>query len=498
MPATLIEPEVDEDYELVLAKREKLRLLSVKETAIREDGLGFYRPMPKQDAFHRAAGQFRRRLYEGGNRSGKTTLGAAEDCSWLRGHRPFYPVGDPARTAGIPTHPIKLAIVTPDWEKTREVWTEESPDNPGKLWKYLRRRDVAGMEHHQTGALKAVSMKSGSWVKFIPVKAWKQDPMIAESSDYDAIHVDEPCPEQMFKGLARGLIDRRGAAWFTLTALSEPWIQDWFFPEDSNCVRDGAWSERVTIFENQYLGLASIKDFEDTLTDEEKECRLYGIPLRLAGLVYKEFSQDKHVLKSEPHGWSSWLPPKDWAHYFHIDPHPQTPMAALFCAISPLGQHFYYDEIFDRCTVEDLARRIRTKLSGRNVIRGRIDPIAVVRDPITDTSILQELARCGVFVTQATKDREFGILNAKESLKKDAFVYISPNCRRYLWEIRRWAWDEQNNKPVDKDDHMMENFYRMELDNMVFMERGSASLPSNVLEIPFADMSLPDLDYNLA
>lgn len=490
----LSENASDADMELFLAKRERLRLLQLKAEAIKEDGLRFYRPMPKQDAFHRAAALYRRRLFEAGNRYGKTTMGAAEDCSWLRGYRPFYPEGDPARRAGIPTHPVKGAIVTADWEKTREVWTEDSGENPGKLWKFLPRKDVASTDAHQSGALKSVTMKNGSMVKFVPVKAWKQDAMIAESSDYDFIHVDEPCPEAMFKGLARGLMDRRGSAWFTLTALTEPWIQDWFFPEDGHCVRDGAWAERATVYENTHLSAEAIADFEATLSDDEKECRLLGVPMRLAGLVYKEFSQDRHVLTEEPKGWSDWKPPTEWAHYFHIDPHPQTPMAVLFCAVSPLGQHFYYDEIFDRCTVEELAKKIRQRLSGRNVIRGRVDPIAVIRDPITDTSIMQELARHGVHVTQATKDKSFGISNAKAALKRPNFIYISPECRRYLWEIRRYAWDEKENKPVDANDHMMENFYRMELDNMVFVERAPSTLPMNVLEIPFAEMDLPDLN----
>jgi len=34
--------------------------------------------------------------------------------------------------------------------------------------------------------------------------------MGSESSDFDFVHVDEPCPEPMYKAAARGLIDRNG------------------------------------------------------------------------------------------------------------------------------------------------------------------------------------------------------------------------------------------------------------------------------------------------
>ena len=40
-------------------------------------------------------------------------------------------------------------------------------------------------------------------------------------------------------------------------------------------------------------------------------------------------------------------------------------------------------------------------------------------------------------------------------------MFLLNNCMRTLYEIEGYMWDKETNKPVDKDDHMMENLYRI-------------------------------------
>ena len=176
-----------------------------------------------------------------------------------------------------------------------------------------------------------------SSLRFDTVKSFMSNPQGAESSDWDFIHVDEPCPEQMFKAVARGLVNRNGSAWFTLTALREPWITDAF---DINGIFKGISSMiEGTIYDNKYLSAEAIAAYEATLTEDEKECRLFGKPLHKAGLIYKAFQMDKHVLSILPKGWTSWMePPKDWSYYLYINPHPHTPHMVLFLVVNPFGR----------------------------------------------------------------------------------------------------------------------------------------------------------------
>jgi hypothetical protein len=465
--------ETPEDLDEVALLRKKVetarRLVQLQETY----GLLFYKPHPQQDAFHRAGGQFKRRMVRSGNRWGKTTCGMAEDVAWLLGERPWYDENDPARYAGIPNRPVKGLVLAADWDKVHELFTSDEPANPGKLWKFLPPNMVKNRRKNSSGVIVEVVLSNGSIIRFDTVKSFKQDPGGSESSDWDFIHVDEPCPEDMWKAHSRGLIDRHGCAWFTLTPLSEFWINDMFFPRDVNPTSAQAkhWSLNGTTYDNPYLSKASIREFEESLTPEERECRIHGIPLELSGLVYKEFSYDKHVLKNIPAGWDDYnQPPASYSIYWALDPHPQTPHAALFCAVSPQGQVFVYDELWMTGDIDTLAQNINAKLQGKFVVLHKCDPWAWNRDPITETNLAHELMSRGVFVEPASKAKAHGILRVREYLKRPGAFYVVPTLRRFLFEINRYCYDKEN-KPIDKDDHMMENLYRILINNPSFVDQ---------------------------
>ena len=486
-------PQTISAEHLLALKQRKLQLLQ-KKVGLRKDfGLAFYKPFPKQTAFH-SAGDFKRRLVRAGNRFGKSFLGCAEDCSFLLGHRPWIPESDPLCRLGIPQHPTKGLVITTDWDKVDEIFTSERGES-GKLWRLLPKGFVKSKRRNHSGAIDTIECQNGSVLRFDTVKSWLANPQGSESSDWDFIHVDEPCPQGMWTGSSRGLIDRHGSAWFTLTPLKEPWITDFF---DTSKPLEGStdrwsWAETGSIYDNIYLSREAIHDFERTLTDEEKQCRLHGLPLHLAGLVYKEFSQDKHVLKDVPQGWANYQsPPANYTIYYAIDPHPQTPHAVLFLAVSPLGQIFLYDEIFNHCTIRELAEQIKAKLGSLFVAHAKVDPLAYINDPITDSNMAEEFANHGVYLEKATKALSQGILCVKDKLKRGDNLYFSPALTRTLWEIKRWSWDTKDNKPVDKDDHMLECLYRLLLDEPVYMDLEKLNGENPTSEPDFTDANLND------
>lgn len=470
--------ELDQQDELVLKAR-RLELLRKKVELKRNFGLLFYQPHAKQDSFHRA-GDFKRRGYFAGNRSGKSQGGCAEDCSWLLGYRPFYQKDDPARTAGIPQRPVKGLVITTDWDKVDEIWTTQRGDEPGKLWQLLPKGFVKHTSRNHSGAIDTCECENGSLLRFDTYKSFMANPMGSESSNWDFIHVDEPICEPMWKAASRGLMDSDGSAWFTLTNLSEPWITDMFFPgklrdQEKVEILDGSrkrmFAVRGSIYDNPYIPVDAIKEFEASLTDDEKQCRLFGVPLHLSGLVYKEFDSSIHVLKDVPKGWKDFLtPPDNYTLYYAIDPHPRTPHAVLFCWVSPHGQKFFCGEVFQHCVMRELAVHIKAVTRGYFVARAKCDPLAYIPDPINDSCMADELALNDIYVEKATKDLDRGILHAKQELRVPNNIYVGPHMTRFLWEISRYCWDKDKNKPVDKDDHMMENFYRLLLEDMVYID----------------------------
>lgn len=465
---------------------ERKRALLARRARLQKDyGLVFYRPHEKQDRFHRA-GAFKHRLWESGNRSGKSTGGVSEDCSHLKGERPFYKETDPARTVGIRPPPNKGLVITTDWDKVDEIFTSQR-GTEGKLWQMLPRGFVRSTRRNHSGAIELIECVNGSTLRFDTVKSWQTNPQGSESSDWDFIHIDEPCPEGQYKAQARGLLDRGGKDWFTLTPLTEPWIHDMFFPDRKNkadYVEVGnRWAQRTTTYDNPYLGAEDIADYETSLSEDERQCRLLGIPLELSGLVFKQFDWDTHVLSAVPTGWSDYNnPPIGYTIYLAIDPHPQTPHHVLFLAVAPTGEFFLFDEIYIHCTIEELSQKINARLTvkvgskfvPRFCVRQIADPSIFNTFPILNAksgkhvSMADEFMDNGIFLSKASKAREFAILETQRALKTrlvqgSPLMNVSPYLDETLYEFTHWCWDKEN-KPRDDRDHAMENLGRLILE----------------------------------
>ena len=109
-------------------------------------------------------------------------------------------------------------------------------------------------------------------------------------------------------------------------------------------------------------------------------------------------------------------------------------------------------------------------LNGRQLIRVRCDPIAYIEDPVNGNTMASEFFRCGIAVEKASKNLSRGILRVNEELqKKEQWPLFTPECRRALWEIKRYHWDEETGKPVDANDHAMECLYRSVLNEPCYV-----------------------------
>lgn len=476
-------------------------------SAIKEYGLPFYRPHTKQAAFH-AAAVFKRRMVRSGNRFGKSKMGVCEDCAWLVHERPWLSKGDPLRILGLPQRPVKGLVITTDWDKVGEIFTDRLT---GKLWKELPKGYVKVATKNHQGVIDYIECQDGSVLRFDTVKSFQTNPQGSESSDWDFIHVDEPCPELQWKAQARGLIDRGGSAWFTLTPLSEPWINDFFFPERGQTAFEDRlsgnpyrWSISGSTRDNIYLSKEDIDMFEGTLSEDEKQCRISGIPLYLSGMVYKEFQYDKHVLKKLPKGWESYnCPPVDYTLFYAIDPHPQTPHAVLFVAVDPLGNLYVFDEIFEHCKggTKELARKIQCVRSRFPTIGREIcDPLAYIESPTDERCMADDFLEGGLLVEKATKALSAGILAVTAELSKEKpRIFFAPNLTRTLWEFNHYIWDPKGtNKPKDENDHMMENLYRLILEKPFYIEPEKTGSSNNVEMEEFKSSlkTLSDIDFN--
>lgn len=501
--------EIEPLLRLQEAKRVNEKLRRAK--ALRESyGINFYRPHVKQDRFHSspAIGRYGRT----GNRFGKSEMGMAEDIAWCMGGRVWYREtfdvlnGDrtvarhheggrnhPLVTQGIPPHPVKGLLIVVDWDMAKSIFTNNSGsyETWGKLFKLVPREALGKVHYSRGGHIDQVNIKrltefggGESTLSIDTIQSFKQSKLSGESADWDFIHVDEPCPEDMFKAYSRGLMDRNGSYWFTCTPLDEMWINDRFVPQKGAIVERADNGKTFgtkfiitgSVYDNPYRTEAGVAEFESGLTREERECRLFGIPLAMAGLIYKEFVYDLHVLCDPPLGWEDFnRPPKDYTVRIWWDYHIRLPQAVLFFATDPKGRVFVYDELFESNLIDDVAKSVVDKTNGYLVADKEIDPLAIIEHPVTGESIVDELCKYGLFFNPATKDLSRGINAVRKRLaERDPqgmpTIFFSPHLTQTLFEFTHYVYDVKKNEPKDDHNHMMENLYRAILNGLAYYE----------------------------
>lgn len=498
-------------------------------------GIVFYKPHYKQDLFHRA--DARRRYVRTGNRFGKSTCGAAEVVAWALGYRPWYLASfdvldehgvvrrhhDGVRDAwmaevSIPQHSTKGLIIVADWDKAEEIFTcQEEGQGRGKLFKLLPESEILGVEKNQSGRVAKILVRSKwggtSAIHLDTVKSFKSNPMGHESSDWDYIHIDEPCPEEMWKAHSRGLIDRGGYAWFLCTPLTEMWMNDYFLPQGN--IRDefgdkpmedkaeSKWMLTGSMHDNPTLTARAKADFINTLTSEEKETRVDGRPRLLTGVIYREFQPDKHIYRNVPHGWADFNePPANYTIRVAVDTHPKNNHAALFAATSPSGHTFFYDELYDHPLIDEYCDMIRQRLNGRTPHKFLLELAAFNEDPIQGVSLADVFVDKGFPIEKATKDLSFGIMRVKAELEKTdpngvPWLLFSPYLTETLREFDRYVWAD-NGKPLDRDDHMMEDLYRLVLTGLDYVEPEAYRAPVvKPLDLSRTSFMMPQCDLRL-
>ena len=443
--------------------------------------IAMFNPHPKQNAFHRSGAHIR--LFQGGNRSGKSTSGCKEAVAFCLGYRPWYSKADNNYFTPLKA-PTKGRIICEDFSATAskvivEKLFEDIP--PNMIEKGYPKKNSDGVEVNWR-------LTNGSTFQ---IMTNKQDDKLFEGADLDWCWYDEPPERNKFIATQRGMVDRGGYAWMTMTPLSQPWIYDEI---QAMCATDPDYfMVTVDIMDNVGYGLEkeNIDRYAKSLREDEKDMRLHGKPRRLIGLIYDTFSHKDHVI--EP-----FNVPRKWPRFVMIDPHPRTPHMVSWFTVDPYGRLIQYDEFFEHLLISELSQVIKTKTGSDRIMFYACDPIAFNDDPVTDKSWSDKFRESGIPVTPAVKDLTNGILAVKDALKGTMGypnLYFFRTLYRTIWEIQRYRWAEwkgssedrnAKEKPVDKDDHAMENLYRA-----VLMQPPYKDMDSVDQELPMPPPDVP-------
>lgn len=459
----------DQDLDRVLSELESLSIQTPAD----------YVPHPKQLLFHTSPAKIR--FMSGGNQSGKTEGGCAEDVMHATGIYPdWFPMD--LRLKG----PNKGRVTVTDYGAGAAVFEE-------KLWHWLPKDLVVDVQRTVKGSVQKIHIRhiSGG-ISQIEVMTHEQADNAFEGWTGHWAHFDEPPPREKFVATLRGLIALHGRCWLTLTPISEPWLYDEFISKEDSDV----YFITVDILDNPHLSREYIQWFESKLTEDEKEARLHGHFRHLSGLVYKMFDPAVHIIPAN----TLQIDP-GWPTYFVCDPHDRKPHFGIWAKVDPFGTLYVIDEIKHKDTFQGFAKAV--------LMREAMDPsrfgypMDVIRilDPnkgntpsaVSGLKLKDEFANHGLYFTaDVNDDITTGHLAVSGRLSWDQryklsstnhpkLYFIKETTRECVRYMQLYTWDDwrgagkdaksSKEKPTEKFKDFPDTVRYLVMSNPAFFER---------------------------
>ena len=309
----------------------------------------------------------------------------------------------------------------------------------------------------------------------------EQDVGKFEGWDGHLFWFDEPPSYDVFIACMRGAVSYGGCAMVTATILKNYWLKEQIYDKwkageadyyavnlemRDNLIHTRQWYGKEV--KTGGLSEINIQRFERMLdgNDAEKEVRIKGGFLYLSGLVLDKLNPEKHFL---PEGNEPNL--DNCTFYEAIDPHPKTPFAVTFLAVTPEGIKYVYDELDIKDTIANICQAIIAKRKGTPRFT-LIDPMAFILDPDTKKCWADKFKECGVKVTKSFRSEDAksqGVIRINEALSEEKLFFLD-KCQHHKKQAQGWVWDSPRGRaaekreaahPIKKDDHFMENLYRL-------------------------------------
>lgn len=406
----------------------------------------------------------------GGNRSGKTEVGAAIVTAWAEGKEYFQ--GEPAMAwvNGLPI-PDKLAkniwIVGLDFNVLRDViWREKlrtGANHPGLLPKddtiVNIREDDKQIFFKNSAVITGKSADSGR-EKF-------------QSASVDLVWIDEECDAEIFDECYQRTVDCGGRIIVTVTPLTdissgikEPWLFKLY--EQMKGGRKDIKFVNLSVLDNPVVSDEEKQKLKEKWTGHvEEKARLYGEFVRRSGLVYYMWDRKKHISTSKG------TPNPTWMRVVSIDPAATGTTAALWGAVDPSGNIHLYREYYEKdLVVSDHAKNILVRNKGETVDLWLLDPKwGQQRNAETHKTGQQLYRDAGIPVRLAEVGEDYGLNSSLEYMQasiteasRHPKVWVYPHLDNFLFEIEHYVYDRfaqgplkglSKEKPIKRNDHLM-------------------------------------------
>lgn len=485
----------------------------LKETS-RAPNIKKYRPHAKQELFHKAP--HKKKLYIGGNRSGKTTGGVTEAIWRATCRHPYRPE---LNALG----PTRGRVIAVDFVNG----VEKIIFPQYKQWIYPSALRGGAWETAYDSFTRTLNFANGSTIEFM---SYDQPLVKFAGTSRHWIHFDEEPPHPIYvENLAR-LIDTDGEFWITMTPVEGmTWIYDELYEPNIELMQDQPEAAKVFIveinsLENPYLSASAIESFLDSVDEDEVQARIKGAFVQVGGRIYKNFDPTVgglHVLSEVIDNPAKLF--KDWLWVCSLDHGLNNPTAVLWTAFDKNGFGITFDEHYQReWTVDQHAARIKEKIKqhGRPPDIMVADPSIKARNGVSGTSVQQEYMKYGIPWIMGNNDVKGGIIRARKYFNEHKYVgnrshpllsgesdkfpmlRISPACQHLIFELKRYRWKTYANKklafennpydePHKKDDHACDSLrYALMTQPDLFAETQEFGSRANDVDRALAELGL--------
>ena len=261
-------------------------------------------------------------LISGGNRAGKTEVGACLSVAFASGSKEQY---------------------VRDWLQLNNLPLDLVPENPSTVWcaslsykdglEYLRPKldkylPVGTKKTRWTSQDRAVAvLPNGGRIVSMSCDSGRES---FQGGSTSLIWVDEePNDEGIFHECLLRTVDLKGKVIITATPLKG---LSWMFERFVENPAKGFEVVKISGLDNPYVSSFKMRRTVSHLTEASQRSRLYGEFSSQSGLVYPEFSKDTHLIDIEEI-------PDHWPRYISIDFGSSHPFCALWVAEAPAGYY---------------------------------------------------------------------------------------------------------------------------------------------------------------
>lgn len=406
-----------------------------------------YTPHAKQEAFH--SSYAKKRLYIGGNRSGKTTAAVAESIYYLKGEHPYKRVYEPpvyGRSIGVDFVRGVKSILIPQFTR----WLPPSLLKGGS---WTRSYDSES---------RTLTLTNGSTIEFM---SYEQDTDKFAGVPRHFTHYDEEPPKHIFNECQARLIDYNGDAWFSMTPVEGmTWVYEELFEKGSQTDPDHPiFIVIADMTDNPHINSEGVANFLSGLDDDEKRRRESGEFVSLGGLVFKGFKPETHVIPYE-------VPPKSWQWYASVDHGINNPTAWLWHAVSPEDEVItFWEEYKSDLIISQWAAKFHEVNEMLGIDEDKLivvgDPAGKQRNAVTGTSVHTEYANHGVYVGDGNNNVEVGVLKMKGYLSVNPatgrpFWQITENCSNLIREMRKLRWATWAGRKAQYENNAQEKIHK--------------------------------------